>query len=104
MRAGSLSPAAGVGAGQRTPALGSVDAGGHGGLLSSTAGLPTPGLCAELNPAEQLWSWSKDKKLANFVPDELGDLAAATEHVVSLAEHDPKRLQGFFNATPLRWT
>jgi hypothetical protein len=62
-----------------------------------------PAYAPELNPVEQLWSWTKHKQLANFVPDDLGQLAAATEHVVALAEHDPHRLQAFFNAGDLPW-
>ncbi len=63
-----------------------------------------PAYAPELNPVEQLWTWSKDKQLANFVPDNLGDLAAATEHVVGLAEHDPLRLHSFFDAAGLSWS
>lgn len=62
-----------------------------------------PGYAPELNPCEQLWSWAKDKQLANFVPDDLGQLAAATEHVIGLAERDPRRLNAFFDAAELPW-
>jgi transposase len=63
-----------------------------------------PAYAPELNPTEQLWTWTKHEKLANFIPDDLGILAAATEHVVQLAEHDVRRLQTFFDGTPLKWT
>jgi hypothetical protein len=62
-----------------------------------------PAYAPELNPVEQLWNWTKDKQLANFAPEDLGQLAAAAEHVVELAEHDQSRLQAFFEATPLPW-
>ena len=62
-----------------------------------------PAYAPELNPVEQLWAWAKDKQLANFVPDDLGQLAAAAEHVVGLAEHDQRRLQAFFDAAELPW-
>jgi transposase len=62
-----------------------------------------PAYAPELNPVEQLWTWTKDKQLVNFVPADLGQLAAATEHVVGLAEHDQSRLQAFFDAAKLPW-
>lgn len=62
-----------------------------------------PAYAPELNPVEQLWTWTKDKQLVNFVPDDLGQLAAAAEHVIGLAERDQVRLQGFFAAATLPW-
>ena len=62
-----------------------------------------PAYAPELNPVEQLWNWAKDKQLANLVPDDLGQLAAAAEHVVGLAEHDQRRIQAFFDAADLPW-
>lgn len=62
-----------------------------------------PAYAPELNPVEQLWNWTKDKQLSNFAPDDLGQLAVATEHVVGLAEHDHHRLQAFFDAAALPW-
>jgi len=62
-----------------------------------------PGYAPELNPVEQLWTWAKGDQLVNFVPDDLGQLAAATEHVVGLAERDPRRLNSFFDASELPW-
>jgi hypothetical protein len=62
-----------------------------------------PAYAPELNPVEQLWTWTKDKQLVNFVPVDLGNLAAATQHVVEVAEHDPHRLRAFFDAGELPW-
>lgn len=62
-----------------------------------------PAYAPELNPAEQLWNWTKDKRLANFVPDDLGQLAAAADHVVEEAGRDQRRLQTFFDAAALPW-
>jgi transposase len=62
-----------------------------------------PAYAPELNPVEQLWTWGKDKKLCNFVPDDLDQLAIVAEHVVAIAEHDQSRLQSFFAATKLPW-
>ena len=47
-----------------------------------------PPYAPELNPVEHLWAWTKDKQLVNFVPEDLGQLAIATEHVIDAAEHD----------------
>lgn len=62
-----------------------------------------PSYAPELNPVEQLWNWAKDKQLANFVPNDLGQLAAAADHVIAQAEQDQIRLQSFFNAAALPW-
>jgi transposase len=62
-----------------------------------------PGYAPELNPVEQLWTWAKADQLANFVPEDLGQLAAAADHVVALAEHDRRRLDSFFDAAELPW-
>jgi putative transposase len=62
-----------------------------------------PAYAPELNPVEQLWTWGKDKKLANFVPDDLDQLTIAAKHVVEMAQHDQHRLQSFFNAAELPW-
>jgi transposase len=62
-----------------------------------------PAYAPELNPVEQLWNWTKDKQLANFVPDDLDQLAAATDHVIEQVEHDQSRLQSFFDAAALPW-
>lgn len=62
-----------------------------------------PAYAPELNPVEQLWTWAKDKQLVNFVPDDLDQLAVATEHVVQMAERDPYRRRAFFDAAELPW-
>jgi hypothetical protein len=62
-----------------------------------------PAYAPELNPVEQLWNWAKDKQLANFVPNDLGQLAAAADHVIEQVEHDQTRLQTFFDAAALPW-
>jgi transposase len=62
-----------------------------------------PTYAPELNPTEQLWTWGKDKQLANFVPDDLDQLAIATDYVLEMAEHDQNRIQSFFAAAQLPW-
>jgi hypothetical protein len=62
-----------------------------------------PAYAPELNPVEQLWTWTKDKQLVNFVPHDLAQLEIAAEHVVGIAEHNQGRLQSFFEAAALPW-
>jgi transposase len=62
-----------------------------------------PAYAPDLDPVEQLWTWAKYEKLANFVPEDLGQLAVTTDYVMRLAEHDQHRLQGFFDAAALNW-
>jgi transposase len=62
-----------------------------------------PPYSPELNPVEQLWSWTKDKNLANFIPQDLTELAIAVDHTMNMATVQQSRLHGFFDATPLRW-
>lgn len=62
-----------------------------------------PTYAPELNPVEQLWTWTKYQQLANFVPEDLDQLTIVTEHVVQSAERDQRRLQTFFKAADLPW-
>ncbi len=62
-----------------------------------------PAYAPELNPMEQVWTWSKHHELANFVPEDLDQLAIATEYAIETAEHDQQRLQSFFAAAKLPW-
>lgn len=62
-----------------------------------------PAYAPELNPTEQLWTWTKHEELANFIPEDLDQLAIATEHVINAAAHDRRRLQTFFDAAALPW-
>jgi transposase len=43
-----------------------------------------PAYAPELNPVEHLWGWAKDKQLANFLTEDLSQLAIATEHVITV--------------------
>jgi transposase len=62
-----------------------------------------PPYAPELNPVEQLWNWSKDKELANFLPADIDQLTIASQHTMESASHDQHRLQTFFDAVPLKW-
>lgn len=62
-----------------------------------------PSYAPELNPAEQLWTWTKNEQLANFVPRDLTELLLGVEHVIKQAAGDQHRLQAFFDNTPLKW-
>lgn len=62
-----------------------------------------PPYAPELNPVEQLWTWTKDYQLANFVPTDLTELAVAVDSVITDVANDQHRLQTFFEASSLPW-
>lgn len=62
-----------------------------------------PPYAPELNPVEPLWNWSKDKELANFLPDDIDQLTIAAQYLMETAAHDQRRLQSFCDAVPLKW-
>ena len=62
-----------------------------------------PPYAPELNPVEQLWNFSKDKELSNFVPHDVGELNATATTLFEKIRHDQSRLRAFFRAVPLPW-
>lgn len=62
-----------------------------------------PPYAPELNPSEQLWTWTKNERLANFVPEDLNQLLFAVEHATNEAARNQDRLRGFFDHAPLKW-
>jgi len=62
-----------------------------------------PPYAPELNPAEQLWNFEKDKELCNFVPRDLRELNDVVDRHLRGVRHDQDRLRSFFAATPLPW-
>lgn len=62
-----------------------------------------PAYAPELNVVEQLWNWTKDKKLVNFAAEDVNQLAGAADHVLESAACDQHRLQKFFDACSLPW-
>jgi transposase len=46
-----------------------------------------PGYAPELNPVEFLWSWLKQHALANFCPDNFGELRHTTRAKLKSAQH-----------------
>ena len=62
-----------------------------------------PPYAPDLNPAEHLWDFEKDKELAKFVPHDVGELDAAIRCGYDEARHDQHRLRTFFAATHLPW-
>ena len=64
---------------------------------------PLPPYAPELNPAEQLWNFEKDKELCNFVPRDVRELHQTVDDHLREVRHDQHRLRSFFAATPLPW-
>jgi transposase len=62
-----------------------------------------PPYAPELNPVEQLWNWTKDYQLANYIPTDLTELAIAVDSVIADAGKDQHRLSAFFEASALPW-
>jgi putative transposase len=60
-----------------------------------------PAHAPELNPVEQVWSWLKYGQLANFVPDDLVELA---EEIIDRLIHlrcDPKLMKSLWDGSKL---
>jgi len=60
-----------------------------------------PPYAPELNPVEYLWSWLKQKPLANFTPDDLQELANEARKGSRLVQHKQDLLRSFVNHSPL---
>ena len=61
-----------------------------------------PPYAPELNPVEQVWSHTKYADLANYIPDDLGTLAAEVISSLDQASTDQKLLCSFFQHAELR--
>jgi putative transposase len=48
-----------------------------------------PPYCPELNPVEYLWAWLKRHAIANFCPDNLGELHTVARNRLKSAQHRP---------------
>ena len=60
-----------------------------------------PPWAPELNPVEDVWSWLKYGELANFVPDDTGELNdEIIERLVGL-KFDPERLRALWERSDL---
>ena len=64
---------------------------------------PLPAYAPELNPVEGVWNLSKDKDLANFVPQDLPQLHDAVCDCLREVRHDQRRLLSCYLATELSW-
>jgi transposase len=61
-----------------------------------------PAYTPTLNPVEQLWSYAKYGRLANFTPDNLDELAHGARRVLHNLQRRVATLRGFFLAAGLR--
>ena len=60
-----------------------------------------PAYAPDLNPVEMAWSWLKWGRLANFVPDDLGELDEwVAEYLIEL-KHDPELLRALWDRSDL---
>jgi hypothetical protein len=62
-----------------------------------------PAYAPDLNPAEHLWNFEKDKELANFVPHDVKELDRTVCDRLQCVKHDQHRLRTFFIAAHLPW-
>lgn len=60
-----------------------------------------PPYAPELNPVEYLWSWLKQKPLANFTPDNVEELADNARRGSRSIQHRQNILRAFVNHSPL---
>ena len=60
-----------------------------------------PAYGSELMPVEQLWTWLKYDRLANFAPHDALELDAAVNVELERAGRDQERLRNFFHASRL---
>jgi len=60
-----------------------------------------PSYAPDLDPVENVWSPSKYGDLANFIPDDIGQLHAILDDLFQDYRHDPDRLCSFFQAADL---
>jgi len=62
-----------------------------------------PAYAPELNPPEYLWQYSKDYRMANFVPDDVPEIDRTVTALLHEIRHDQGRLRTFFLSSPLPW-
>jgi len=60
-----------------------------------------PAYGSELMPVEQLWTWLKYDRLANFAPRDAAHLDGVVRAELAAIEADQQRLKGFFHASRL---
>lgn len=60
-----------------------------------------PSYGAELNPVEQLWTWLKYNRLANFTPRDAQNLNEAVRKELRAVRANQDRLKNFFHASRL---
>lgn len=73
-------------------------------FLGKTPGIHVrffPPYAPELNPVEYLWSWLKQKPLANFTPDNLEELADNARKGSRCVQRKQNLLRAFVNHSPL---
>jgi transposase len=61
-----------------------------------------PAYAPELNPDEQVWNHSKYSQLANFIPDDVGHLAAAVKESLHIQSRKQNLLRSFFHCAKLK--
>lgn len=60
-----------------------------------------PSYAPELNPVEQVWNNTKYSDLANYIPEDIDDLAAAVRDSINSKRHDQQLLHSFFKTAKL---
>lgn len=60
-----------------------------------------PPYAPDLNPVEYVWNHTKYGDLANYVPDDLGDLEIECEMSINQTRERPELLRSFFHAAEL---
>ncbi len=60
-----------------------------------------PAYAPEIDPVEYVWAQPNYGDLANFLPHDIGELRRAVERLIHAYQHDPQRLQSFFQAAQL---
>lgn len=63
---------------------------------------PLPAYAPELNPVEAMWSHAKYAKLANYVPDDADDLAAAVHASLKDQSQNHRLKRSYFKTAQLR--
>lgn len=61
-----------------------------------------PPYAPELNPVEQVWNHSKYGQLANFIPDDINNLADAVDSSLRYQAVQQNLLRSFFHCTKLK--
>jgi hypothetical protein len=61
-----------------------------------------PAYAPQLNPDEQVWTQTKYRDLANFLPDDVADLEQAVRQSLGKTRTQQSLLRSFFNHAELR--